>query len=82
MNLIFLGPPGSGKGTQAKKLSEKFGLKHLSTGDLLREAVDNKTELGIKADVFISKGELAPDELIVGMIQGKIDSGELSKGFI
>ena len=82
MNLVFLGPPGSGKGTQANKLSGKFGLKHLSTGDLLREAVINKTELGLKAGTFITKGKLVPDELIIKMIQTKINSGQLANGFI
>ena len=82
MNLIFLGPPGSGKGTQAAKVSEKLGLIHLSTGDLLREAVKKQTELGIQAKEFMDKGELVPDALIVGLIQDKINSGQLSKGFI
>ena len=82
MNLIFLGPPGSGKGTQAVKVSEKLGLTHLSTGDLLREAVKNQTELGKHAEEYMSKGELVPDEFIIGLIQDKINSGQLSKGFI
>ena len=82
MNLIFLGPPGSGKGTQAAKLSEKLGLIHLSTGDLLREAVKNHTELGKKAEEFMTKGELVPDALILEMIQAKINVGKLSNGFI
>ncbi len=82
MNLIFLGPPGSGKGTQAAKVSEKLGLTHLSTGDLLREAIKNQTELGKQAKEFMDKGELVPDALIVGLIRDKINSGKLSKGFI
>lgn len=82
MNLIFLGPPGSGKGTQAAKVSDKLGLTHLSTGDLLREAVKNQSELGNQAKEFMDKGELVPDSLIVGLIQDKINSGKLSKGFI
>ena len=82
MNLIFLGPPGSGKGTQATKVSKKLGLTHLSTGDLLREAVKNQTELGNQAEEFMQKGELVPDTLIIGLIQDKINSGELAKGFI
>ncbi len=82
MNLIFLGPPGSGKGTQAAKVSEKLGLTHLSTGDLLREAIKNQTELGKQAKEFMDNGELVPDALIVGLIQDKINSGLLSKGFI
>lgn len=82
MNLIFLGPPGSGKGTQAIKIAEKFGLVHLSTGDLLRDAVKTQTELGKRAQGFMSKGELVPDDLIIGLIEVIVLSGELSKGFI
>lgn len=82
MNLIFLGPPGSGKGTQAVRVAEKLGVKHLSTGDVLREAVKNGTELGKKADSYMQKGELVPDSLIVGIIEDKIASGALAQGFI
>lgn len=82
MNLIFLGPPGSGKGTQAMKIAEKFGLIHLSTGNLLREAVKENTVLGQMVDGFISQGKLIPDNLIIDLIEGKIASGELSNGFI
>lgn len=82
MNLIFLGPPGSGKGTQAFKLSEKLGLKHLSTGDVLRDAVKNKTELGITAQEYMNRGDLVPDRLIIDLIEEKIKSGELKDGFI
>ena len=82
MNLIFLGPPGSGKGTQASKLSAEIGVAHLSTGDVLREAVKNRTELGQKAEGFMKAGELVPDELIIGLIRDKITSGELTNGFI
>jgi len=82
MNLIFLGPPGSGKGTQAAKLSEKLGVLHLSTGDLLRDAVKAGTELGLKAKGYMDKGDLVPDELIVGLIEDKVKAGELKNGFI
>jgi len=82
MNLVFLGPPGSGKGTQAGKLSKKIGLEHLSTGDMLREAVKKETELGLKAKEFMDQGNLVPDELLVGLIRDKISSGQLSSGFI
>jgi len=82
VNLIFLGPPGSGKGTQAFKLSEKLGMIHLSTGDILRDAVKNKTELGLKAEGYMNRGDLVPDELIVGLIEEKIGLGELKSGFI
>lgn len=82
MNLIFLGPPGSGKGTQASRLSSELGLVHLSTGDVLREAVKNQTELGKKAEGYMKAGELVPDDLIIGLIKDKIVSGELTAGFI
>ncbi len=82
MNLIFLGPPGSGKGTQAVRLSQAKGVVHLSTGDLLRDAVKAGTELGRQADDYMKKGELVPDALIIGLIEGKIVAGELSNGFI
>jgi len=67
--LVFLGPPGAGKGTQAKLLSQRMGFLHLSTGDLLREAVKNQTPLGKKAKEYMDKGELVPDELIVQLIE-------------
>ncbi len=82
MNLVFLGPPGSGKGTQAKRLSERLKAFHLSTGDLLREGVKNGTPLGKKAQKYMEAGELVPDELIVGLIEEKMASGILDKGYI
>ena len=69
MRLVFLGPPGSGKGTQAKILAEKKNMKHISTGDVLRDAVKNGTELGKKAKQFMDAGDLVPDDLILGMIK-------------
>ena len=69
MRLVFLGPPGSGKGTQAKILAEKRGMKHISTGDVLRDAVKNGTELGKKAKQFMDAGDLVPDDVILGMIK-------------
>ena len=82
MNLIFLGAPGSGKGTQAVRLAEKISVLHLSTGDLLRAAVKNGTELGRKAEAFMKAGELVPDDIIIGLIEEKQASGELNNGFI
>jgi len=82
MNLIFLGAPGSGKGTQAVRLAEKIKVLHLSTGDLLRAAVKNGTELGKKAEGFMKAGELVPDDIIIGLIEEKQKSGELNNGFI
>lgn len=82
MNLVFLGPPGSGKGTQAARLSARLGLLHLSTGDLLREAVKRGTPLGHQAEGYMKNGELVPDALIIGLIEEKIQKGELEHGFI
>ena len=80
MRLIFLGGPGSGKGTQAKKLVEKRGLTHISTGDLLRKAIADGTELGKTAKKYVDGGELVPDEVILGMIKEKLR--EIKGGFI
>jgi len=82
MNFIFLGPPGSGKGTQAKRICKELNILHLSTGDLLREAVKNGTELGKKAQKYMESGELVPDSLIVGLIEDKLKAGDLDNGFI
>ncbi len=82
LNLVFLGPPGSGKGTQAARLSEKLGMVHLSTGDVLRDAVKRGTELGKKAEGYMTRGELVPDDLILGLIENKVKAGELRSGFI
>ncbi|QID32893.1 adenylate kinase [Hydrogenobacter sp. T-8] len=69
MIMVFLGPPGSGKGTQAKKLSQELGLMHISTGDILRDAVKNQTELGKKAKEYMDRGELVPDNLMIALIE-------------
>lgn len=84
MILVLLGPPGSGKGTQAKRLVERCGLTHLSTGDMLREAVKNETELGRKAKGYMDSGKLVPDDLIIGMITEKMQSAqnETNSGFM
>jgi adenylate kinase len=82
MNLIFLGPPGSGKGTQATRVSQALGVVHLSTGDILRSAVKNGTALGKQAEDFMKKGDLVPDALIIGLIEEKIADGSLTRGFI
>ena len=72
-NIILFGPPGSGKGTQAAMLKEHFNLLHLSTGDLLREEIRQSTALGLEAKSFMDKGELVPDEVVIGMIGGAVD---------
>jgi len=83
LNLILFGPPGSGKGTQAQNLVEKYNLFHLSTGDLLRSELKAATPLGLEAKKYIDKGELVPDEVVIGMISSKLDEsiGKV-KGFI
>lgn len=82
MNVVFLGPPGSGKGTQASRLAAEAGLLHLSTGDLLREAVKQGTELGRQAQGYMSRGELVPDDVVVGIIQDRLSRGHMDHGFI
>lgn len=82
INLILFGPPGSGKGTQATKLADKYNLIHISTGDLFRYEMGNDTPLGLKAKEFISKGELVPDSITVGMLENKLNKHLDSAGFI
>lgn len=79
--LIIFGPPGVGKGTQAKLLAEKLDLRHLSTGDVLRKAVTDGTDLGKKAKEIMDKGDLVPDEVMIGIVEDAL-SGEKEKGFI
>jgi adenylate kinase len=81
MQVIFLGAPGSGKGTQAKKLAQKFGLEHISTGDILRDAIRKNTQLGIRAKILMDAGELVPDDVILGIIKEKLLTKK-HKGFI
>jgi len=81
-NLILFGPPGSGKGTQSEKLIEKFGWIHLSTGDLLRKEIANATPLGLEAKSFMDKGQLVPDEVVIGMIGSALDANPAAKGFL
>jgi adenylate kinase len=81
-NLILFGPPGSGKGTQSEKLIEKFGWIHLSTGDLLRKEIANATQLGLEAKSFMDKGQLVPDEVVIGMIGSALDANPTAKGFL
>jgi adenylate kinase len=82
LNLIIFGPPGAGKGTQSEKLLAKFNLRHISTGDLLRAERNAGTELGNKANEYISKGELVPDEVVIGMVRNFIAAHPEAKGFI
>ncbi len=81
-NLILFGPPGSGKGTQSEKLIVRYGLKHLSTGDLLRSEISRQTSLGLAAKGFMDKGQLVPDEVVIGMISSALDENPAAKGFL
>ena len=81
-NLILFGPPGSGKGTQSEKLIQKYGLIHLSTGDLLRREIAEKTKLGLEAKAFMDQGQLVPDSVVIGMIRSAIEQNPEAKGFL
>jgi adenylate kinase len=81
-NLILLGPPGAGKGTQAERLQADFGLAHISTGDMLRAQVAQGTELGRKAQKYMNAGELVPDEVILGMIEQRVGEQDAREGFL
>jgi len=81
-NIILFGPPGSGKGTQSQKLIDNYGWKHVSTGDLLRSEIAQQTPLGIEARNFIDKGQLVPDEVVIGMISTALDTNPDAKGFL
>ena len=82
MKIIMLGAPGAGKGTQAKKLSEKYGIPHISTGDIFRANIKNNTELGQKAKGYMDAGQLVPDELVVDLVVDRVKEKDCFKGFI
>lgn len=82
INLILFGPPGSGKGTQAAKLVERYNLLHISTGDLFRYEMGNNTPLGLEAKAYMAKGELVPDEVTIGMLRNKVSANPDVSGFI
>ncbi|MEI8073632.1 MAG: adenylate kinase [Bacteroidota bacterium] len=82
INIILFGPPGSGKGTQSEKLIEAYGLIHLSTGDILRREIAAGTALGLEAKTLMDKGNLVPDEVVVGMISAALDENPQAKGFL
>lgn len=82
LNIVLFGPPGAGKGTQSTFLIERYGLVHLSTGDLLRAEIAAETELGLRAQGIMSRGELVSDDIVIGMIRNKIDAHGDAKGFI
>jgi adenylate kinase len=82
LNIVLFGPPGAGKGTQSEKLIETFQLVHLSTGDILRNEIANKTAAGLEAKKLMDQGLLVPDEVVIKMIEDRIDANRNSKGFI
>ncbi|HEU4886369.1 MAG TPA: adenylate kinase [Thermoanaerobaculia bacterium] len=82
MKIIFIGPPGSGKGTQAKRLASRFGIPHISTGDMLREAVADGTELGLQAAPIMASGGLVSDDLMIGIINDRLAKPDAQAGFI
>ncbi|MDH5716327.1 MAG: adenylate kinase [Spirochaetia bacterium] len=82
MNLIVMGPPGAGKGTQSKIMVERLKIPQISTGDILRDSINNKTELGLKAKEYMDRGDLVPDEVVIGIIQERIKNSDCNEGFI
>ncbi len=82
MRLIFLGPPGAGKGTQAQRLAEYYSLVKISTGDILREAVSRKTPLGLQAKSFMDKGGLVPDDVVIGLIRERLKDSDCDSGYV
>lgn len=82
MNLIFLGPPGAGKGTHAQRLMHEFGIPQISTGDMLRQAIKAGTPLGLSAQRYIEAGELVPDEVVIGIVKERLQEEDCQKGYI
>jgi adenylate kinase len=80
--VILLGPPGAGKGTQAQRIAQRYQLPHLSTGDMFRDNIQRETELGRKAKPLLERGELVPDEIVLGMVEARIDQPDCAKGFV
>lgn len=82
MNIILMGLPGAGKGTQAELITEKYPIPHISTGDMFRKAMKDETPLGAKAKSFMDKGELVPDEVTIGIVRDRLNESDASKGFL
>ncbi|MDR4888429.1 adenylate kinase [Fredinandcohnia sp. QZ13] len=82
MNLVLMGLPGAGKGTQAEKIVEKYNIPHISTGDMFRAAIKDGTELGLQAKSFMDKGELVPDEVTIGIVRERLSKDDCNQGFL
>lgn len=82
MRVIFLGPPGAGKGTQARLLAAEWGVPHIATGDMLREAVADETKLGLEAKAYMDRGDLVPDEVVIGVVAERLEKPDARKGFL
>jgi adenylate kinase len=82
MNIVLFGPPGAGKGTQAKELTKKYGIPHISTGDILRANVRDGTELGMKAKEYMDRGELVPDTVLIGLIRNRLNEPDCKEGYL
>ncbi len=81
-NLILLGPPGAGKGTQASRIVAEYGIPHVSTGDILRNAVKNQTQMGLEAKRYMDAGELVPDSVVIGIVKDRLQESDTAKGFL
>lgn len=82
MRIVLLGGPGAGKGTQAQKLAEEYKIAHIATGDILRQAIKDGTEMGVKAKSYMDKGLLVPDEVVIGIIKDRLDQDDVKAGFV
>lgn len=82
MRIVLLGPPGAGKGTQAKKIAERYAIPHISTGDLFRENLKNETPLGKKAKAYMDAGKLVPDELVIALVEDRITKDDCQGGYL
>jgi|WetSurMetagenome_2_1015567.scaffolds.fasta_scaffold19863_7 adenylate kinase len=81
-NLVLLGPPGAGKGTQASRIVDEYGVPHISTGDILRSAVKNQTQMGLEAKKYMDAGELVPDSVVIGIVKDRLQEPDTAKGFL
>ncbi len=82
MNVVLVGPPGAGKGTQAKNISQKYSIPHISTGDIFREAVSSKSEIGNRLSSYMKSGQLVPDDLVIEIVNERLLKDDCSKGFL